>query len=215
MYFYCFLLRKILEILQYFQYIEIYKATEIVGIALFYRICVFVAIITMRLLILEILCGDESLISIFHFLCKAIVPFYYSVYLPFLLSKKNLLCSLHFIKFLILCTLRLMTLFVKFLFFLAVLYLLSVFLTSNMSCIGSAFDVHVSCIVNGDFNEFRSFLIFSNNSVVNVGVHVNVDNYFNRKFYDHNFQSKPESNSNNFKPEILFSVFTLMFYHIF
>ena len=63
---------------------------ESVGIALFYRICVFVAIITMRLLILEILCGDESLISIFHFLCKAIVPFYYSVYLPFLLSKKKI-----------------------------------------------------------------------------------------------------------------------------
>ena len=50
-----------------------------------------------------------------------------------------------------------------------------------------------------------SFLFFSNNSVVNVGVHVNVDN----------FQSKPESNINNFKPEILFSVFTLKFYHIF
>ena len=39
--------------------------------------------------------------------------------------------------------------------------------------------------------------------------------YLNRKFYDHNFQSKPQSNSNNFKPEILFAVFTLMFYHIF
>ena len=57
--------------------------------ALFYRICVFAAIITMRLSILEILCEDESLISIFHFLCKAIVPVYYSVYLPFLLSKKD------------------------------------------------------------------------------------------------------------------------------
>ena len=84
-----------------------------------------------------------------------------------------------------------------------------------MSCIGSAFDVNVSCIVNDDFNDLRSFLIFltiqlfSNNSVVNVDVHVNVDNYLNRKFYDHNFQSKPENNSNNFKPKILFSVFTL------
>ena len=89
------------------------------------------------------------------------------------------------------------------------------FLTSNMGCIGSAFDVHVSCIVNDDFNDFRSFLIFSNNLVVNVNLHVNVDNYLNLKFYDYNFQPKPESNSNNFKPEILFSVFTLMFYHIF
>ena len=187
MYFCGFLLRKILEILQYFQYVKIYKAMENVGIALFYRICVFPAIITMRLLILEILSGNESLISVFHFLCKAIVPVYYSVYLPFLLSKKILSCSLHFTKFLILCTLRLIILFLKFLFYLAVLYLLSVFLTSYMSCIGSAFDVHVSCIVNDDFNDFSSFLIFSNNSVVNVDVHVNVDNYLNRKFYDHNF----------------------------
>ena len=61
-YLYGFLLRKILEILQYFQYIKIYEAMENVDIALFYRICVFVAIITMRLLILKILCGDESLI---------------------------------------------------------------------------------------------------------------------------------------------------------
>ena len=89
------------------------------------------------------------------------------------------------------------------------------FLTSNMGCIGSAFDVHVSCIVNDDFNDFRSFLIFSNNLFANVEIHVNVDNYLNLKFYDYNFQPKPESNSNNFKPEILFSVFTLMFYHIF
>ena len=169
----------------------------------------------MRLLILEILCADESLISIFLFLCKAIVAVYYSVYLPFLSSKKILSCSLRFIKFLILCTLRLIILFLRSLFYLAVLYLLSVFLTSNMSCIGRAFDINVSCIVNDDFNDFRSFLIFSNNSVVNVDIHVNVENYLNRKFYDHNFQSKPESNSNNFKPEILFSVFTLMFHHIF
>ena len=89
------------------------------------------------------------------------------------------------------------------------------FLTSKMSCIGSAFDVNISCIVNNDFNDFRSFLIFSNNSVVNIDVQVNVDDYLNCSFYDHNFQSKPESNSNNFKPEILFLVFTLMLYHIF
>ena len=57
MYFYGFLLRKILEILQYFQCIKIYEAIENVGIALFYRIRVLAAIITMRLLILEILYG--------------------------------------------------------------------------------------------------------------------------------------------------------------
>ena len=85
---YGFLLCKIIEILQFFQYTKIYEAMENVGIALFYRICVVAAIITMRLLILEILCGDESLISIFDFLCKAIVPVYYSIYLPLLLSKK-------------------------------------------------------------------------------------------------------------------------------
>ena len=160
MYFYCFLLHQILEILQLFQYSKIYEAMENAGIVSFYRICVLAAIITMRLLILEILCGDESLISVFHFLCKAIVPVYYSVYIPFLLSKKFLSCSRRFIKFLILCTLRLKILFLRFLFYLAVLYLLSVFLTSNMSCMGSAFDVNVSCIVNNSFNDFRSFLIF-------------------------------------------------------
>ena len=42
-----------------------------------------------------------------------------------------------------------------------------------------------------------------------------IDNYLNSKFYDHDFQSKPESNSKSFKPEILFSVFSLMFYYIF
>ena len=119
MYFYGFLLRKILEILHFFQSTKIYEAMENVGIALFYRICVVAAIITMRLLILEILCGDESLISIFHFLCKAIVPVYYSVYLPLLLSKKILSCSLRFIKFLILCTLR----------FISKLYLLDSYFT--------------------------------------------------------------------------------------
>ena len=193
MYFYGFLLCKILEILHFFQYTKIYEAMENVGIALFYRICVVAAIITMRLLILEILCGDESWISIFHFLCKAIVPVYYSVYLPLLLSKKILSCSLRFIKFLILCTLRLIILSLRFLFYLAVLYLLSAFLASNMSCIGIAFDVNASCIVSDD-----------------VDVHVNVDDYLNYKFYGHDFQSKPGSNSKNFKPEILFSVFTFL-----
>ena len=148
MYFYGFLLRKILEILHFFQFTKIYEAMENVGIALFYRICVVAAIITMRLLILEILCGDESLISIFDFLSKAIVPVYYSVYLPLLLSKKILSCSLRFIKFLILCTLRFIILSLRFLFCLAVLYLLSVFLTSNMSCIGIAFDDNASRIAS-------------------------------------------------------------------
>ena len=122
-----------------------------------------------------------------------------------------------FIKFLILCTLRFIILSPRFLFYLAVLYLLSVFLTSNMSCIGIVLDANASCIVSDDFNNFRSFLIFSNNSAVNVYVHVNVnvDNYLNSKFYNHDFPSKPESNSKNFKPEILFSVFSLMFFYIF
>ena len=48
-----------------------------------------------------------------------------------------------------------------------------------------------------------------------VDVQVNVDNYLIRKFYDHDFQLKPESNSKNFKPEILLSVFSLMVYYIF
>ena len=95
---YGFLLRKILEILQLFPYGKIYEAMKNLGIALFYRFCVVAAIINMRL---EILCGDESLISVFNFLCKAIVPVYYSVYLTLLLSKKILSCSLLFIKFLI------------------------------------------------------------------------------------------------------------------
>ena len=47
------------------------------------------------------------------------------------------------------------------------------------------------------------------------GLLLNVGNYLNQKFYNHNFQSKPESNSNNLRLEILFSVFSLMFYHIF
>ena len=45
-----------------------------------------------------------------------------------------------------------------------------------MGCIGSVFDVNVSCIGNDDFKGFRSFLIFSNNSVVDADVHVNVGN---------------------------------------
>ena len=60
-------------------------------------------------------------------------------------------------KFLILNTLRLI-LFLRFLFYLVLLYLLSVLLTSNMSCIGSVFDDNVSFIVNDDFNDFRPFL---------------------------------------------------------
>ena len=75
---------------------------ENVGIALFYRICVVATIKTMKLLILEILSEDENLISIFHFLCKAIVPIYCPVYLPLPLSKKFLSCSICFIKFLML-----------------------------------------------------------------------------------------------------------------
>ena len=144
---YGFLLRKILEILQFFQYAKIYEEMENVGIALFYRFYVVAAIITMRLLILEIFCEDESLTSIFNFLCKAIVPVYYLVYVPLLLSKKILSCSLRFIKFLILCTLRFIILSLRFLFYLAVLYLLSVFLTSNMSCTDIALDANASCIV--------------------------------------------------------------------
>ena len=83
-----------------------------------------------------------------------------------------------------------------------------------MSCIGSVFDVNVSYIVNDNFNHFKSFLIFSNNSVY-VDVYVNGDNYLNRKFCGHKFQSKPESSINNVKLEILFSVFGLIFWHIF
>ena len=66
-------------------------------------------------------------------------------------------------------------------------YICYLFLTSNMNCVGIAFDVNASGIVSDDFNEFRSFLIFSNSSVVNVDLHFNVDNYLNRKFYDHDF----------------------------
>ena len=199
--FYGSLLCKILEILQFFQYTKIYETIENVGIASFYRIYLLAAIITMRLLVLKILFEDEILISSFHFLCKVLVSVYYSVYLSFLLSKKIFSYRLSFIKFLILCTLRLIILFLRFLFCLTILYLLFVFLASNMTRAGSVFDVNVRYIVNDDFNEFRSFLIFSNNSI-HVDVLVNVSNCLNCKFYDHNFQSKPESKSNNFKLEI-------------
>ena len=64
-----------------------------------------------------------------------------------------------------------------------------------MNGIGSVFDVNVSCFVNDDFNNFRSFLIFSNNSVVDVDVDFNVENYLNLKFYDQFFQSNSGSNS--------------------
>ena len=90
MYFYGLLLRKILKILQFFQYTEIYETMENVDIASFYRICVLAAIITIRLLTLKILCGDEGLISVFRFLCEAIFSVYFSVDLPFILLKKVL-----------------------------------------------------------------------------------------------------------------------------
>ena len=47
MYFYGFQLRKILEILQFFQYAKPYEEMESVGIASFYRICVLASTITM------------------------------------------------------------------------------------------------------------------------------------------------------------------------
>ena len=86
MYFYGSLLFKILETIQFFQYTKTYEAMENVGIALFYRICLLATIITMRLLILKILCGDESLTSIFHF--KAIVSVYCAVNLPYFNQKR-------------------------------------------------------------------------------------------------------------------------------
>ena len=48
-------------------------------------------------------------------------------------------------------------LFLRFLFCPAVLFLLAVFSVSNMSCIGSVFDVNFSCIVNDDFNDLGRF----------------------------------------------------------
>ena len=137
------------------------------------------------MLILTIFCGEESVISVFQFLRKAIVSVYYSIYLPFLLSRKIffLSCSLRFIKFLIFCTLRFIILFLRFLFYVPVSYLLTVFLASNMSRFSCVFNVNVMCLASDDFNDVRSFLIFSNNSV-HVDVHVNVDNYLNCNIYD-------------------------------
>lgn len=86
------------------------------------------------------------------------------------------------------------------------------FLTANMSCFSSVFDVNVGYIENDNFNKFRPFSIFSNISVC-VGIHVNVDNYLNHKFYIQNLQSKSESNCYNFKQDILFSVFNFLFHH--
>ena len=106
------------------------------------------------------------------------------------------------------CILSLIIIFLRFLFYLTILYLLPKFLAYNMSDFGSVFDVNVSYIVNGDFNNFRSFLFLCNNPV-----HVDVQVYLNEKFYDHNFQLTSESNSNIFKLEILFSVFSLKHNH--
>ena len=64
--FYGSLLRKILEILQFFQNTKIYKIMENLDIASFHKICLLATIITMRLLILKI-CRDENLISVLHF----------------------------------------------------------------------------------------------------------------------------------------------------
>ena len=160
--------------MQFFRCTKTYEAMENVGINVFYRFCVLTALITMNFLILLILCGSEILISIFHFFCKAIVPVYHTVSVLFLLSKNILSCRLRLIKVLGLCILRFVILFHRFLFYLVVFYLLSVPLRSYVSCIGSAFDVNVSRIVNDNINDLRSFLIFSSNSFVNTDVHVNV-----------------------------------------
>ena len=105
-----FLFRHIRTVIELLQFLVPFY------LPIFYRICVLAAIITMRLLmlILEVLWGNESLISIFHFLCKTIAPVYYSVSLPFLLSKKILSCILGLIKVLTLCTFRLIILFPRF-----------------------------------------------------------------------------------------------------
>ena len=87
--------------------------------------------------------------------------------------------------------------------------------TLRLSVISSVFDGNASRIVNEDFNDIRSFLIVSNNSV-HVDVHVNVDNYLNHNIYDHNFQSKPESNNNSFKPgDPIFSLYFNVLSHVF
>ena len=74
-----------------------------------------------------------------------------------------------------------------------------------MSRFGRIFDVKVNCIVNINFNDFKSFLTFSKNSV-HVHVYVNFDDHINRKLYNQNLESELESNCNNFKLDILFSV---------
>ena len=128
---------------------------ENVSFALFYRIYLL-ALITMRLLILKILCWVESLISIFNFLCKSAIFIYYPVYhLSFLLSKKILSCSLRFIKFLVLCTLRLIILFFTYLFYFEVLFyfiysFISVFWFLTWVVLVSVVDVNISC--NGRFH---------------------------------------------------------------
>ena len=124
MYSYDFLFCRILKILQFFQYTKFYKRMENASFALYHRIYLLAPLISMRLLILKILCWVESLISVFIFLCKSTVLIYYPVYLSFLLSKKILSWSLRYIKFLVLCTLRLITLFVTYLFYFKVLFLL-------------------------------------------------------------------------------------------
>ena len=78
----------------------------------------------------------------------------------------------------------------------------------------SVFDFKVHDNVNFDFNNFRSFLIFSNNSVY-FHVYVNVENNINQRFYNNDFNSKPESNSYILKLEILSSVFSLKFFNVF
>ena len=83
------------------------------------------------------------------------------------------------------------------------------YFVSNISLFSSVFDVDACYIVNDNFNDFNSFFIFSNNSV-HVDVHVNVDNFLNRKIFNRNFQSKLESNCNNFKQWILFSCFNVL-----
>ena len=68
--------------------------------------------------------------------------------------------------------------------------------------------------MNFDFNNFRPFLIPSNHSVY-FHVYVNVENNINQRFYNNDFNSKPESNSYILKLEILSSVFSLKFFNVF
>ena len=122
------LLRKILEILKYFQYTKIYETMKNVCIEgvrstlwkyfVWWWVCDNSTILS-KFCIYFIY---KSLTPIFYFLCKAKVCIYYSFYLPFLLSKKTLSCSLCLIKLLILCMLRLKILFLRFLFSLVVSY---------------------------------------------------------------------------------------------